>query len=319
MAHVLLVSAWMLFQIGAPIGLIVWLAFGQQPSFLHYLIQAASICSLVFFLFVANRWDFAGFWIRYAILLLFAVGLALGGIRHWSSGPVIRFAGIDDTLRLLVYVAVGAAFLVMIVQTARGFRHRGPAVELSFPLKEVDWYVGQGGSSPWLNIHYGTGAQSYALDIVALGTFERRAAGILPKRLDSYAVFDQPVYAPCSGRVVSAMDGYPDFSPPERDEKSIAGNFVAIACDDLDATVVLAHLRQGSIMLAANSVVTKGDQVARVGNSGNTTEPHLHMHAVRGIEVELTQLLRDAEPMPMRFQGRFLVRNDRKASQRGEL
>jgi murein DD-endopeptidase MepM/ murein hydrolase activator NlpD len=165
-----------------------------------------------------------------------------------------------------------------------------------------------------LNIHYDAGAQSYALDIVALAAFGRRASGILPKRSEAYAVFDQPVYAPCGGKVISATDGFPDLSPPERDSENIAGNFVVLACDEVDATIFLAHLRQGSIVSALGSVVARGEQIARVGNSGNTTEPHLHIHAVRGIEVELRRLLRDAQAVPMRFDGRFLVRNDRNAS-----
>ncbi len=311
--HLLLVSALTLFQLVAPLGLIVWLAAGQQPSLLHFLLQAAGIGAFVFFLFVANRWDWVGYWLRYAIPAGFAGGVALGLVRHWA-GPAIRFTRTDDILRLLFYAAVGAFFLVMAVQATRSFAHRGSAIDLSFPLQGIEWYVGQGGSSSWLNTHYGAGAQSYALDIVALDAFGRRASGILPKRLEAYAVFDQPVHAPCGGRVVSATDGHPDLTPPERDSKNIAGNYVAIACDGLDATVFLGHLRQGSVVPTLNSVVAKGEQIGRVGNSGNTTEPHLHIHAVRGIEVELRRLLRDAQPVPMRFQGRFLVRNDRKVS-----
>lgn len=270
MTYLFLVSVWM-FQLIASVGLIVWLASGQQPSLLHYVIQAAGIGAFVFFLFVANRWDWVGYWVRYSILVCFAGGLALGSIRHWS-GPTIRLARFDDILRLLVYAAVGAVFLVLVVHATRGFAHRGAVVDLSFPLQGIEWYVGQGGSSRLLNIHYGAGAQCYALGIVALGAFGRRASGILPKRLETYAVFDQPVHAPCGGRVVSVTDGYPDLTPPDRDSKNIAGNFVAIACDGLDVTVFLAHLRQGSVVPAAGSVVARGEQVVVVEGGDRQAE-----------------------------------------------
>jgi hypothetical protein len=311
--YFLLVSTLIVFQLAAPIGLIVWLAIGQQSSLLHYLTQAVSIGAFILFLFLSNRWDMVGYLLRYAIPASFAGVVVLGLIRHWSK-PNIRFATAGDFLRLLFYVAVGAFFLVMTVQTVRSFVHRGSAIDLFFPLQGIEWYVGQGGSSFWLNSHYNVEAQSYALDVVALGAFGLRASGILPKRLEAYAVFDQPVRAPCGGRVVSVADGHPDLPPPKRDRINIAGNFVAIACNDIDATVFLGHLRQGSVVPARNSVVARGEQIGRVGNSGNTTEPHLHIHAVRGVEVELKRLLRDARPVPMRFQGRFLVRNDRRVS-----
>ncbi len=72
--------------------------------------------------------------------------------------------------------------------------------------------------------------------------------------------------------------------------------------------VILAHLRRGSIAVAAGDSVEIGDPLARMGNSGNSSEPHLHVHAQRGLP-------RDAplggEPLWLTINGRFLVRNDR--------
>jgi murein DD-endopeptidase MepM/ murein hydrolase activator NlpD len=45
--------------------------------------------------------------------------------------------------------------------------------------------------------------------------------------------------------------------------------------------------------------VKEGQRIGRVGNSGNTSEPHLHIHAER-----------DGAGVPLRFDGRFPVRND---------
>ena len=82
------------------------------------------------------------------------------------------------------------------------------------------------------------------------------------------------------------------------------GNSVFIHCES-DITVVLAHMKPASVRVAA------GDVLGAVGNSGNTSEPHLHLHAVRGRVADPQHALADAEPVPLSIDGRFLVRNDR--------
>ena len=62
--------------------------------------------------------------------------------------------------------------------------------------------------------------------------------------------------------------------------------------------VMIAHLKQGSITHAVGDVVQSGDYLARSGNSGNSTEPHLHIHA----EV-------DGRGVPLIMNGRYLIRN----------
>ena len=45
--------------------------------------------------------------------------------------------------------------------------------------------------------------------------------------------------------------------------------------------VILAHLKQGSVAVTAGMKVNTGDVLGQVGNSGNTSQPHLHIHAER--------------------------------------
>ena len=88
------------------------------------------------------------------------------------------------------------------------------------------------------------------------------------------------------------------------------GNSVFIHCES-DITVVLAHMKPASVRVAAGQHVAAGDVLGAVGNSGNTSEPHLHLHAVRGRVADPQHALADAEPVPLSIDGRFLVRNDR--------
>jgi septal ring factor EnvC (AmiA/AmiB activator) len=64
------------------------------------------------------------------------------------------------------------------------------------------------------------------------------------------------------------------------------------------ANVTLAHLQKGSVVARPNTTIAAGAILGRVGNSGNTTEPHLHIHAES-----------NALGVPARFDGRWLVRN----------
>jgi len=106
--------------------------------------------------------------------------------------------------------------------------------------------------------------------------------------------------------VAAAVDGFTDFSPPGRDPENRAGNHVALECEG--ATIYLAHLMRGSVCAKVGERVRAGQVLGRVGNSGNTTEPHLHIHAETG---PYPGKFPGMPGVPIRFGGQFLVRNDR--------
>ncbi len=115
-----------------------------------------------------------------------------------------------------------------------------------------------------------------------------------------------PVYAPCTGLVVIAMDGLPDMPVPQMDRDHMAGNHVLLRCANAD--VLLGHLQPGSLRVVARDHVSAGELIAAVGNSGNTGEPHLHIHAQQAGTVPEPI---SGNPLPISLNGRFLVRNDR--------
>ncbi len=92
---------------------------------------------------------------------------------------------------------------------------------------------------------------------------------------------------------------------PLVDEGYPAGNHVLLRCDRID--ILLGHFRQGSVRVMTGDSVTVGQQIGEVGNSVETGEPHLHIHAQLPGSPEQPF---SGAPVPIRFQGRFLVRND---------
>ena len=148
--------------------------------------------------------------------------------------------------------------------------------------------------------------QSYGVDVVKLDEWGFRANGLQPREPTAYDIYGTSVYAPCDGVVLIALDGLPDMQVPQVDREHMAGNHVLLRCKDAD--VLLGHLKPGSVAVAAGNAVTVRDRIGHVGNTGNTGEPHLHIHAQhRGT---LSEPL-SGEPLPMRFDGRFLLRNGR--------
>lgn len=178
--------------------------------------------------------------------------------------------------------------------------------------------VVNGGNSRLLNSHLETlepiaryaawRGQSYGVDLVRLDGWGRRGEGLLPADPTRYQIHGQAVTAPCSGAVVSTVSDRPDMLVPVRDpdRTQLAGNHVLLNCAGTE--VLLAHFLRESVRVAPGDQVTIGQVLGVVGNSGNTTEPHLHVSAQR-------RAARDAliggTPVWVTIDGRYLVRNDR--------
>jgi hypothetical protein len=244
----------------------------------------AGIVIFLFF-FLAARWDLTGYHLRYILLL--ALFLIVYQQEAWWA------------LSLLV----GAVGLMMLVLRQPP---RIPAIGLQFPLQGAMFCIVQGGNARWLNHHRISKSQRFALDIVALQWYGSRARGIYPARLRDYRIFGEMVYSPCSGTVTATLNGLPDEPPGRMDRSNPAGNYVIIRPDASDIYVGLAHLMNGSVVVRPGDRVAAGQFIARTGNSGNTSEPHLHIHAKRGGRP--TSML-DGEGVPMLFTQRWLVRN----------
>jgi murein DD-endopeptidase MepM/ murein hydrolase activator NlpD len=106
--------------------------------------------------------------------------------------------------------------------------------------------------------------------------------------------------------VAHVEDQLPDQTPPETDQRHPAGNHVRLVCGEAD--VLLAHLMRSSVAVTSGQWVEAGQLIGRVGNSGLSLEPHLHLHAqYRGPAGNFLA----GEPMPLRIDGRVLVRNSR--------
>lgn len=270
----------------------------RQGESRHWLLTAMYTAAYLAYLFVAGRWDLFGYYWRYFWPVIFIV-VAVRTYRDVRSKP-LRIRGNAQAWSDFLVLAVFTGFLLF---SLWGYRYSDEPVELDFPLGNGVYYIGQGGSTPLVNYHSSYPPQRYALDITALNAVGLRAGGLYPSELSRYVIYGEPVQSPCDGMVTVAVDGMPDHDPPASDPSNTSGNHVIIHCRGVN--VLLAHLQQSSLTVSKGEQVATGQVLGRVGNSGNTTEPHLHIHAVRAEKPDTHK----GQGVPILFDQRFPVRN----------
>lgn len=136
------------------------------------------------------------------------------------------------------------------------------------------WYVAWGGLDELHNIHVKAPSQQFAYDFVIWqdGATCRNDC----TQNDDYYVFGQPVLAPAAGEVVAAAGDQTDVAPGNVIGKTDPGNYVSLKVAEREYFFI-AHLQQNSITVKPGELVKAGQIIGRVGNSGNTSEPHLHI------------------------------------------
>ncbi|SFD66095.1 Peptidase family M23 [Lentibacillus persicus] len=290
-------------QIALPAVFIYDLWRAKSDNRLDWFIQLSFTIIFFLWLFLSGRWDWTGYYVKYIWLMLLIVSVYFSWRKVRSLPFRTPLKGSQKFTRA-VYSVLLIIFGLYNITIFSGYSLEGEAIDLSFPLQNGTYYVGHGGSSTQLNYHNSYEPQQYAIDIVALNTYGFRANTLFSSILNDYEIYRHTLYAPCSGKVVEASDGQPDMRPPEMDSEEPFGNYTGIVCDGSEAVIYMAHMQEGSVEVNENTVIQEGEPIGVVGNSGNSSEPHLHIHAEK-----------DGTGIPITFDGEFLTRNDLVRSQ----
>ena len=162
-------------------------------------------------------------------------------------------------------------------------------------------------------------ATSYAIDFVPVDERGRTArvsltSMVRPEPPDRFPGFGRLLTAPAAGVVAAVHDHEPDhdafrglpsitYALTQRRRvaegwSELAGNHVVLEVRT-GVFVALCHLQHRSIRVTVGQVVDAGDELGRCGNSGNSTEPHVHVQAMTGLDPQ------HAGAVPVTFDGRL--------------
>lgn len=261
-----------------------------------WLVSTLILIPILTIIIVIGRWDLNGYWFRivFPVVFLFIMLRSYLQIKHlpWNLSKVPKLS--------LVFVVLLVGTLPFIFS---GYVYQPQAIDLKSPLRDGYYDVVHGGASTLINYHHSHPKQAYALDIVKLNRFGWRASGVAPTSLAKYEIYGDTIYSPCNGKIIEMVDGLKELAPNEMNKqtqpyrkKNPTGNSVIIQCGDTQ--VHIAHMIPGSIKVKKGELVTTAAKIGKVGNSGNTSEPHLHIHAEK-----------NGKGVPILFDGKFLKRN----------
>ena len=147
--------------------------------------------------------------------------------------------------------------------------------KMKLPFKG-EWSVTWGGDTKEQNYHVESIAQKNAFDILIKDEQGATHKGTGEFNEDYYA-FGKELYAPCDGEVVLVVDGVKDNIPGVLNPIYIPGNTVIIKTANGEFAF-FAHFKQNSIVVKQGQKVSSGALLGLCGNSGNSSEPHLHFH-----------------------------------------
>lgn len=164
---------------------------------------------------------------------------------------------------------------------------------LQLPFRE-EWFVFWGGRTLAENHHAASKPQRFACDLAIMKDGLTHSGD--GKKLADYYCYGMSILAPAEGTVVWTCDSLPDQEPGVMDPAHPVGNGVVIDHGNGEFSL-LAHLQPRTQRFKLKDRVKTGDELGKCGNSGNTSEPHLHYHLQDGPDIMT------AEGLPAIFAG----------------
>jgi hypothetical protein len=172
-------------------------------------------------------------------------------------------------------------------------RPRAPII-VAPPLRGTDWMsLGATGPNSYhrraLMVEGGHAwlAQRYAIDFAKFHMVDGKAftwKGPEDQNA-SYFCYNDEIYSVAPGKVVEALDGLPENVPHsgklaiDLTWQNAGGNHVVVDIG-YGLYAFYAHMRPGSVAVKEGDIVTTGQVLGHVGNTGSSSEPHLHFHVI---------------------------------------
>lgn len=157
-------------------------------------------------------------------------------------------------------------------------------VKYSLPFSDR-WTAVNGGVDKKSSHSWDIPTQRYAYDFLILDEGSESCDGNVTRAAD-YHCYGKEILAPADGEVIEVGSDCPDSlisgtGQVDCSARDIRGNYILIRHAEGEYSL-LAHLQPGNIGVKAGDVVKRRQCIARCGNSGNSSEPHLHFQLQNG-------------------------------------
>lgn len=150
-----------------------------------------------------------------------------------------------------------------------------PAISIGLPIDETT-VVGWGGNRIETNRpHAIVPMERWAYDLLV------EPYSVSSDELNDYGIYDVDISAPISGTIIDVYDQESDILPGSDNNETMIGNYIYMQIDTTETYLIFAHLKKDSILVQKGQYVEEGTPMAKVGNSGSSSEPHLHIHHQR--------------------------------------
>ncbi len=147
--------------------------------------------------------------------------------------------------------------------------------KLQLPIKG-EWTVYWGGDTKESNYHVESQAQKHAFDIMITDSYGSTHKSEGKVNEDFYA-FGKEIFAPCDGQIVLVVDGVKDNKVGEMNTFNVGGNMIILKTAQ-NEYIVFCHFKHQSLKVKEGQQIKQGQLLGLCGNSGNSSEPHLHFH-----------------------------------------
>lgn len=303
--------------------LLFWLWYGKAKTKHQWIVKAVLVSSVVALADQITWWSMVSHYFRPVSMIILILTI-LFSYRKNRKLPW-RINGYKTLLfpTLGIILVVGLSYFLLSCVKARIYDEQ--AINVEFPLKNGVFTLVNGGNGKEhiMNYHLfgknpppGNGVTAmYAMDFRKLSWLGNEKTNIaFSNSLESYEMYDQPVYSPCNGVVIAAQKNAPD-RVDIGGMGGAQGNYVIIKPTDQEkfpypVVVMMAHFKHESLTVSLGDNVRTNQIIARVGASGTSKKgtPTLHMQANEYSASGLCGIF--GKPIPITFNGRFLVKND---------
>lgn len=240
-----------------------------------YSIPVLLIITILLYFKIQSRPGFTGVLLYYFAPFLIGfpsiIFLIVGLIRSYKNKPFFtpwRAIGFFSLILLCFSGAIYSSY-------PSSFDEKPSKINFRLPLDTIIT-VAWGGETEKLNYHKIAPEQCWAYDLFVTHN-EKTFFGDSTK-LENYYCYGLPVLSPAKGKIVNVINSSSDMPIGELGGGEYPeGNFITIEVAP-NEFLFICHLKPNSITVKIGDLVSQGQVIGQVGNSGNTSEPHIHIH-----------------------------------------